>query len=150
MQFYDVLQSYLLSLNRAYGQWNGTRDHPDKSYLAPGSRPGCGGRLGAALIRDSRTFFARSPRLPNRFQNFFFHMKAFLLKIGILWESIRSFLFLKLLGRFEVSRSVQKCPEMSRKSISGHFWTNLDISQPRIKIPQIASYRLSEPSWWST
>ena len=32
------------------------RDHPGKSYLAPGSRPGYGGRPGAAVIRDSRTF----------------------------------------------------------------------------------------------
>ena len=85
------------------------RDHHNKSYLEPESRPGDGGRPGAALIRDSRTFFARSPRLPNRFQNFFFHMKAFLLKIPNLLEGIRSFLFMELLGRVEVSISVNKC-----------------------------------------
>ena len=86
-----------------------TRDHPYKSYMAPRGRPGYGGRPEADVIRDSRRFFARSPRLPNRFQNFFFHMKAFLLKIPNLLEGIRSFLFMELLGRVEVSISVNKC-----------------------------------------
>ena len=85
------------------------RDHPGKSYFDSPARVRAGARLGAALIRDSRTFFARSPRLPNRFQNFFFHMKAFLLKIPNLLEGIRSFLFMELLGRVEVSISVNKC-----------------------------------------
>ena len=66
------------------------------------------------MIWDSRTFFARSPRLPNRFQNFFFHMKAFLLKIPNLLEGIRSFLFMELLGRVEVSISVNKCRKMQK------------------------------------